>query len=292
MIMAKEEEDAAPMYPGRKGPFVIVAALFLALGMLGSAYLISQANFAPQVNVTGGPAYPNVYVSSTPPDHAISVSATAEQKVAPDLLVIQLRVQTESQNAKESQSENAAVTADLLTKLKAQGLTDQDIQTVSYSVNPEYNSAYVCDRNGYNCHYDSNLTGYSTVNTLSVQVYDLTKGGDIIDAAATAGTNQTFTDYVQFTLKDSTERSLEKSLLQNASTEAKSKAQSIASGLGVSLGNVLSASESYSYYPTYYKNAIAMESAGAGVPVATQLSPGQVSVSATVSTSFAISGSQ
>jgi len=269
------------------GKMAIPVAIILALGMMGGGYLLAQGDYSPDVNISSGPTNPNVYVSSTPPEHAISVSATASQKIAPDLLNIQVRVQTESTNAKTSQEDNADVSADLRAKLKALGLNDSALQTVSYSVNPIYDSTYKCDSYGYNCHYDSKLTGYRTTQSLNVKLTDLTKGGDVIDAAASAGTNQTFVDYVQFTLKDETRRSVEKSLLKDASAEAKSKAESIGEGLGISLGKVLSASESYSYYPTYYR-AAAYDMAGSAAPKATELSPGEVDVSATVSTSFAV----
>lgn len=269
------------------GKYAAVAALILAIGMMGGGYLLAQGDFGAKVNVTSGPTNPNVYVSSTPPEHAISVSATSSEKIAPDLLNVQVRVQTESANAKKSQEDNADVSADLRTKLKALGLNDSAIQTVSYSVDPVYDSTYLCDKNGYNCRYDSKLTGYRTTHSLNVKLTDLTKGGDVIDAAASAGTNQTFVDYVQFTLKDETKRSVEKALLKEASADARSKAQSICEGLGITLGNVLSASESYSYYPTYYR-AASYDMAGAAAPKATELSPGEVDVSATVSTSFAV----
>lgn len=284
--MAREEETMM-CCPAGGGIMVVLAALLLALGMLGGGYLLSQGDYAPKVNVSSGDSMPNVYVSSTPPDHAIAVSGTVSQKVAPDLLNIQVRVQTEAANAKKSQEDNAAVSAELLTAIKALGLTENDIQTISYSVQPVYDSTYECDTKGSNCHYDSVLRGYQTIHSLNLRVTDLDKGGDIIDAAGSAGTNQTFVDYVQFTLKDETKRSLEKSLLQNASAECKSKAQSIATGLGVSVGNVLSASESFSY-PVYYKAMYAMEASGASPAPSTQLSAGQVDVSATVSSTFEV----
>ncbi len=281
------KEDEAGCRPGGFGKMLVLAALLLAIGMIGCGYLIMQADYAPKVNVSSGPTYPNVYVSSTPPEHSIYVSATSSKKVAPDLLLIQLRVQTEDTSAKGSQQENADVMADLLPKLKAFGLNDSDIQTTQYSVDPVYNSTYVCQKSGSGCHYVSTIIGYRTTHSLSVKVTSLDKGGDIIDAAATAGENETFVDYIQFTLKDDTRRSIQKSLLQEATAEAKSKAQSMASGLGVSVGKVLSVSESYSYYPTpvYYKSAM-MDYAGEAAP--TQLSAGEVDVSASVSVNFEV----
>jgi uncharacterized protein YggE len=287
--MAKNDEpEEAMRYPPRRGmAMMIVPAVLIMVGMLGGAYLLSLGNYAPNVNVNGGPTNPNIYVSSQPPQHVVSVSATVTQNVAPDLLLVYARVRTEATTAKASQSDNAVVVADLLPKLKALGLADSDIQTTAYSVDPVYNSSYVCDKSGMNCRYESSITGYTTTQGLLLNVKQLDKGGDVIDAASTAGENQTFVDSVSFTLQDATRASLEKALLKNASTESKAKAQNIADGLGVSLGKVLSASESYSYYPQPYYDYKVMDMAGQASSVPpTQLSSGQVDVSVTVSTSF------
>jgi uncharacterized protein YggE len=120
-----------------------------------------------------------------------------------------------------------------------------------------------------------------------LDVKQLDKGGDYIDTATSAGDNETFVDYVSFTLQDETRRSTEKELLKEASAESKAKAQNIAEGMGVSLGKPLYASESYNYYPTsYYKGGVMMDSISAAPP--TELSPGQVDVSVTVSTGYEI----
>lgn len=292
--MPKNEEAAGmrdPPYPmaGRPRFMMMAGAIFIMLGMIVGAYLLSQAKFAPNVNVNTGATNPNIYVSSIPPDHAISTSATVTQHVAPDLLVMQVSVKTEAANAKQSQQDNAAVSADLLSKLKALGLTDEAIQTSSYSVDAIYNSTYTCDKVSGTCGYNSVVTGYRTTNSLTLSVKDLAKGGDIIDAASTAGENQTFVDSVYFTLQDATQAAVSKALLKNASAEAKSEAQNIASGLGVSLGKVLSASQSSYYYPPSMNYKDMAMAAGAAPAPSTQLSAGQVEVSATVSTSFEVS---
>lgn len=282
-MMAKDE-----MGDDGCGKMIVVAAVILTVGILGGSYLLAQGDYAPKVNVSSGDSKPNVYVSSTPPEHMITVSGTASRKVAPDLLNIQLRIQTEDDSAKVAQQENAAVSADVRSKLKALGLKDEDIQTTSYSVDPVYQSTYICDKPaGSGCRYESNITGYRATHSINVKLSDLDKGGDVIDAAASAGANEVFVDYVSFSLKDETRRALEKSLLQEAAAEAKSKAQGIAAGMGVSVGKVLTASESF-YYPTpyYYKGLYAAADAAPSVP--TQLSPGQVDVSATVNAGFEV----
>ena len=280
-MMVKDDDTSYCCMPG-KGMMPVVA-IILAIGMLGGAYLLSQGTY---VNVSGAPSNLTYNVPPQPTEHSIGVSATASEKVSPDELDVQLRVQTESTNAKQAQQDNAAVSAQLKANLKALGVKDDEMQTTSYSVDPVYESNYLCDSSGYNCHYDSKLTGYRATHMLMVKLGDMTKGGAVIDAASEAGTNQTFVDYVQFTLKDETRRSVEKTLLQEAASEARSKAQGIATGLGISLGKVLYASESYNYYPTYLYKSSAMDYAGAAAP--TELSPGQVDVSATISSSFEI----
>jgi uncharacterized protein YggE len=229
---------------------------------------------------------PNVYVSSTPPEHVISASATVTEKVTPDLLVIDLRVQTQDDNAKDSQERNAEVMEDLRAELEALGIPEDDIQTSYYRVEVVRESEYVC--NG-NCHYVYKVVGYRTVHELTLSLEDLDKGGEIIDAATGVGDNESFVDYVYFTLKDETRSELEKDLLKDAAAEAKAKAQNIADGLGVSLGKPLSASESvyYPYSRSYKSGGYDMAYAMAEAP-ATELSPGEVEASATVSVGFEI----
>lgn len=273
-----DKNDEMMSRPRFMGPMFVVAAVLIMVGMIGAAYVISQGNYAP-----------NVYTSAPPADHAISVSSTASQKATPDQLDIQLRVQTDDSSANLAQQDNAVVSSQLTSKLLALGIANQSIQTVSYNVQPLYNNAYVCDSTGVNCHYNSTITGYEATQTINVELTDLSKGGQVIDTASTTGINQTFVDSVQFSLQDATKNAIEKQLLQQASADAKVKAQSIATGAGVTLGKVISVSESVNYPIPYSYNTMAMVSGAAAPSVPTQLSPGQVEVTASVDASFQIS---
>lgn len=271
-----------------KDEMIMIAAVLIAVGMVLGSYMISQGDYAPKVDISD--IMPNVYVSSQAPDHAISATGEASTEVTPDELVIGLHVETQSTSAKESQEDNADVMADLRSRLTALGIKDNQIKSSGYSVDPVYDSEYVCEKTGYPCHYDSKLLGYKTMHILTLKLSDLDKGGEIIDAASKAGENQTFMDYISFTLKDETRESLEKTLLEEASGEAKQRAESIASGLGASLGKPLSARESYSYTPYYYDNVrmyAGAESSVSAMP--TVVSPGEVEVSIAVDVSYEIS---
>jgi len=260
-----------------------VAAVVLALGMIASAYLLSTVDYAPKVDVSDITSTPNIYVSSQPPQHVLSVSGTASQSVTPDLLTVQISIETQDENAQQSMEDNAEVSEEVRNELNAVGVEEDEIKTVSYRVDVVRNSSYVCNKG---CHYVWEVVGYKTTHILSVRTTDLDSGGAIIDAAGSAGENEVFIDYVYFGLQDETERELKKSLLKKAGEEAESKAQSIAEGLGTTLGKVVQASESY-YYPTPYYYERAYDYAmGAEAAVPTSLSPGEVEVSATVSAGY------
>jgi hypothetical protein len=286
--MAKDDDVMmqSRMHHRGRGLVVIAAVVLLVLGMFGSAYILSRGESAPVVNV----APPIVNMGNTPVVDSIDTTATASQQVSPDLLVIDLHVQTQDSTASQAIADNAAVSADLLNKLEALGLTPADIQTTSYSVSPVTQSNTTCDASGNNCVYNSYTSGYSATNSLAVQLTDLAKGGAVIDAAGSTGTNQTFIDSISFTLQDQTRRLLEDSLLENASAEARNEAQSMAAGSGVALGKALSVSESYNdYYPQpVYEGVITPAASGAAPVPSTTLSPGQVEVSVSVSASYQI----
>lgn len=264
---------------GKIGTMFVLSALLLALGMIGGGYMLSKGDYSP-----------NVYSSATPNEHDISVSATATKKVAPDLLQIQLSVETEAVNAKDAQAQNAQVSNELLAKLKNLGIPDDKIQTTSYRVDVVEESNRTCDADGYDCTWTYKTVGYKVTQRIEVEVEQLDKGGSIIDAASSTGSDQTFVDSVSYTLKETTRSELAKTLLQEAAVAAKAKAQRIADGLGVSLGNVLSADEN-SYVSSYYSNRYESLSYAADEPSAsgTTLSPGQVDMSASVSVAYEIS---
>ncbi|MFH1394079.1 MAG: SIMPL domain-containing protein [Candidatus Micrarchaeota archaeon] len=298
--MAKEKMDFA--YHHNSG--MLIGKLILALALLGSAYMISMGIGSYQPG--------DVYVSSSPAEHTIDVSSTATTEVEPDLLVVQLRVESEARTAGASQEANAEDVDAVKAAIMALGIPEKNIKTTSYGVDVKEESHYICvntsrpyiDESGMygapepapydsyayegtDCYWDYVMVGYETRHVLSVEVEALDRGGDVIDAAIKAGATEI--DYISFTLKPETQKALEKSLLRQASADAKSKASEIAGGLGMSLGNAVSAGESANYYydyPRYDNYAYAME-AGAAAPK-TSVSPGQVTVSATVYASFGL----
>jgi len=261
-----------------------INAVILAVALLGGAYILSTSAQQPVINLEENP---NVYVSSTPPEHTIDVSATATDYVDPDMLVLGFTVENEAEGATESQQQTASEINAVKAALTGFGIKDEDIKTTRYSVDVVRESHYICENKSgkSDCYYDYVITGYKTTHSIQVNVYNLGQGGDVVDAAAGAGAE---VDYISFTLKPETRDAVNNQLLEEASAKAKTKAQSIATGLGITAGDAFSASTGYDYYPVYRSYDYAMAEGAMAPAPATELSGGQIEVTATVSASFEI----
>jgi uncharacterized protein YggE len=73
-----------------------------------------------------------------PEQPQVSVSGSAEIKVAPDEIYLNVGVETRNANLTDAKSQNDASISQALKFLKAQGINDKDVQTDFLSVQPEY----------------------------------------------------------------------------------------------------------------------------------------------------------
>ena len=185
----------------------------------------------------------------------------------PDQAKLSVGVVTQSSTAQDAASKNAAVTSHVIAELQRTLGAGADIQTVGYSLTPNYqyppNAAPV-------------LTGYTATNTLQVTIDDLSLTGAVIDAANLAGANSI--GGLTFTLKDS--EPLRQRALTAAAKQSRAHAEAIAAGLSARLGAVLVAQEGSNVSPVY--NTVTGLAPAAPTPILT----GLVSVSATVTADF------
>ena len=86
-------------------------------------------------------------------------------------MTVTMGVQTTDPSAQAALQRNNDRANALITALKAQGVAAKDIQTVDLNVSPNF------DKNFH-------VTGYSASNTVSAKLRDLSKAGEVIDAAA------------------------------------------------------------------------------------------------------------
>jgi uncharacterized protein YggE len=221
--------------------FLILAALLA--GVAGAAYA-----------QTDTPAAQGDEAKVT---RTVTVSGSGKVYLTPDIAYITIGVHTEGDNAAEAVASNNAQTQKVIDAIKAEGIADKDIQTTNFSIYPqqEYDT-------------DGKPTGkvkYIVDNSVFVTVRDITKVGDVLDAAVKAGANSI--SGIQFDVADKTAALSE--ARKAAVEDAKVKAEELASAAGVSLGEVQTISEytSGGPQPMYDVRSAAPMAEAASVPV-------------------------
>ena len=214
----------------------------------------------------------------------VTVSATSQMDVEPDIAYITLGVRTENKSAPTARSENAKLMKKVTEAVKKLGIAEKDIKTSDMSLYTNYDWT-----DG-----KRTLTGYTCNNTLKITVRDVDMVGDVVDAAMANGANQF--DNVRFDLEDSEEYYLQ--VLEKATKKAALRAKTTANAAGMNLGTVLSLSTNNSSYTPYYAyldndvEAVEEEAATADTTassgIGSTIQSGTISVSATVNATYAL----
>jgi uncharacterized protein YggE len=183
--------------------------------------------------------------------------------VKPDLARVEFSVVTQASTAQDASSQNAMRTSNVLSQLQTLLGPNADIQTVGYSMSPNYNYP----QGGGT----PTLVGYTVSNTVRVTSTDLTITGKIIDTGVQAGANQV--SGLQFGLKD--DQPVRAQALRLATTQAKAHADAMAAGAGLHSGGFRSIEEGIAVQTTNAPVA-------AGGATTTPIITGLVDISATV----------
>ncbi len=206
-------------------------------------------------------------LAQTPEPRTIAMSGRGEVRAAPDQAQVNTGVTTSAPTAAAALADNTVRMQGLFAALAKAGIAQKNIQTVNFSVSPQYTNG------GPN--QPARVTGYQVTNQLSVRLDDVARVGATLDALVTAGSNDM--NGISFSIKD-TAPLLEKARGQ-AVADARARAETYAGAAGVTLGPILSISEGGGDEPRpMFKNMVTVSAARA-VPVAA----GEESVSADVS---------
>ncbi len=202
---------------------------------------------------------------------SIRVTGDARVSAKPDRVQIDLGVQTQAQQSQEAAAANARqLDAVLAAVRKAAGPAAQ-LRTVSYSLSPNYQY--------HSGGGEPTITGYTALNVVEVQLDDLARIGDVIDAATRAGGNRV--QGIQFTLRD--QDTVRAQALREAATRARAEAQVLAEALNLRILRVLTVEESSPrIVPIRAHMAMARASASAAAEVPTPVEAGTLDVSADV----------
>ena len=216
-----------------------------------------------------GVGRPETAGGASKPTGGITVTGVGTITSVPNEAEFSLGLQTKGETAREALAANSEKMASVLAALKSAGVDESDIKTQSISVSPSYADEGQAD-------------GYTAGNSVSVKIHDLSKAGEILDAASNAGANEVYGP----SLTRSDQDELQAKALRDAVGDARKKAEALADAAGVDLGSVTAITEGYGGGPEpYYAEAgRASLAADKAVPI----EPGTQDVQATVTVTFAI----
>ncbi|MEZ5920481.1 MAG: SIMPL domain-containing protein [Parvularculaceae bacterium] len=203
----------------------------------------------------------------------ISVTGEGEASATPDMMILNIGVETEGATAAEALKKNAAQMNATINAIRDGGVAKKDIQTSNLSVNARYNYP----RDGST----PQLTGYQASNSVRVKIHEIDKAGRMIDRTVESGANRL--NSISFAFSD--EKPLLEKARKNAVADARSKAELYADASGVKLGKVLQISEGGIYAPRPVPVSARLKAADAA---ATPITTGESTVSVNLNIIYAI----
>src|ERR671915_1692221 len=234
----------------------------------------------------------------------LSITSTSTTEVRPDRLSVSVGVETNGTTAQEAVSQNANLTGQVITALRGLAITEDRIETSSYSVSPIYE--YIQPPQPCieiyppppGCETRQEIIGYRATNTVTVTldvpffrmvtptVPDV-NAGQVIDAAVGAGANRV--DSVVFFISPDRQQEIRDTLITEAIANARQRANIAAEALEMTVSGVESATINPIDFPVF--SVYLQESSAAAadsVSAPTQILPGEQEVSTTVSVVFYI----
>lgn len=186
----------------------------------------------------------------------VSVNGHGSVAVPPDTASVVVGVTITEETLSAAQETASTQMAAIIDTLRAQGIADEDIQTVNYSVNV----IQTFDQQGM----PSEVSQFQVSNQVNVTIRDLEQVGPILDAAVDAGANSIYG--VNFYVEDTSTVASEARRL--AVEDARARAEEFASAAGMSLGSVVSITETFGPSPVPMGRAGGMGMAeAAAVPI-------------------------
>jgi uncharacterized protein YggE len=241
--------------------FRIVSAL--ALSMLIAALLA----VAPLGSAQTIPVQPQATTG-------ISVLGAGIVLAQPNTARITLGVEVFDASLSNAQATAANRMDAVVAKLKAAGIPDTDIRTVSYNINPQYDTR---DPN------QSVLRGYQIQNLVEVKSTNVGGLGALLDDVVSAGA----TRVMGIRFEASNMEDLKNQARDQAMANAKAKAEQLARDAGVTLGRPITIEESDAGGVTPVR-AQAPAAALAGQAATTPIQPGELQVQTTIRVVYGI----
>lgn len=201
------------------------------------------------------------------PKTVIQVTGNSQKEISPDVARISLSIHSIDADLEKAKNDNTNIANQVLDSIKARGVTDEQIKTDTYQINPVY-------------HYEKDrlpeLKGYRVTERVEIRT-PLDQAGILANEVTKAGANEIH--YIRFETTNETESKDE--ALQEAVRDAVRKAEVIAAALNKKVVRVSQVNESGVFYqPVVLESrmlkAVSADGAEPNIPA------GKVTVSASV----------
>jgi uncharacterized protein YggE len=244
----------------------VIGRFLIAVG--GAASLAAVLSLAPHVWAQTIPVQPSQATAG------VSVVGEGIVLAQPNVARIQIGAEVTDPSLANAQSQAAQRMDAVVNKLKADGIADNDIRTVSYNITPQY------DQQGQG---QPVLRGYMVQNIAEVRTTNVSGLGALLDDAVGSGATRVF----GISFESSDMESLKNQARDQAMANAAAKAQQLAKNGGVTLGRPIAIDENDASGVTPVQVRTAAPAALAQAPQ-TPIQPGQLQVSTTVRVVYAI----
>ena len=204
----------------------------------------------------------------------VMITGDSTVQAQPDTAIVAISVVTQNKSALEAQQENATKTEAVVKAVKVAAGANAEVKTSGYNVQPQRQ---------YREGQPAVITGFEVRNSVTVTLSELNKVGNVLDAAAQAGSNEVAG--IMFTLRQ--DRQARDRALNEATREAMSKAQVIAQALGGRVARIVEVQEEGFFMrpPMPYGTvdfATARAAAGMGAQIQTPIEIGTLDITSRV----------
>lgn len=212
--------------------------------------------------------------SSSGNTNVVTVEGVGSVKVMPDVLTVNLRVETLEDLSKDAKDKNAEIMEKVIAALIAEGFERKDLITENFNIYEEFDWS----------EGGRESLGFRATHGVSVELgaEETEKLGVVIDSAVDAGAT---IGYMNFALSTELQNKHKAEAMKVAASDAKVKAESVAEGFDSSLGKLVSVQvNNFEYYPWMAYGA--MEDSAMMKSAATDIQVGEKEVSARVSATY------
>ncbi len=210
----------------------------------------------------------------------LHVSGSGEMEMDPDQVIIELGVEVTEDSAREAREKNAQHTDSVIKAIKALGISEDQIETVRFSLYEENEKPRFEERK----EEESKSPDYRAVNTIRITSNDTDMAADIIDTAIASGANDV--NRVSFTLQKATREQAREQAVKKAVEDARKEAQNVAQEMSLTVGSPVNIDISSTgfrpYSPHFDMGGIAKATPTPTEETSTPIQPGKVTVTANI----------